>query len=549
MASTYITESVETSGARGGMSADRREAFLALIAPIGVDLNSVEAALARHAARVGYTTNKVRLTEIFNDISHDYDLKCDNEFQRYQKFIKAGDNLRSDSGRMDIFALYGVQKLIQHSPRGKDDEIPTEVIHIFRQLKRPEEIERLKRIFGRNILFISCYDSKENRIQNLVKKLLKTDRKRSRSDLESEAMKIMAIDEEERDHDAGQRVLDCYQHADYVIDCTSKLALANSADRFVSIYFGHPYISPNKDEYCSYHANAASYRSLDLSRQVGAAIFTEKCEVISFGCNEIPKAGGGTYWNDSPSDHRDYALGRDSNHQVREDMATDALKRLQGGWLDAKFSELNPEELSFRAFDAKGAPLKNSMMADVMEYGRMVHAEMNAITDAARSHKSVQDCNLYSTTMPCHLCTKLIVASGIKRVVYIQPYPKSLVHELYSDSVSFDQPDQKGKVSFETLKGVTPNGYRIAFRKSKKRKNPDGTTIDWDPLNAAPSFLSHYPYYRPLEITNQSELEAALKELESSIKRRKPMKSSRRTKAGKVRSEITPPTKAPDTAP
>lgn len=503
------------------MTADRREVFLALIAPIGVDLNAVEAALDHHAARVGYQTNTVRLTDLFDEISHDYDLKFKGEFQRYQKYIEAGDALRSDTGRMDIFALYGVQKLLQYGPRGTADEIPAEVVHIFRQLKRPEEIEALKKIFGRNILFISCYDSKENRIQNLVKKLLKTERGRSRSDLESEAMKIMAIDEEERDHNAGQRVIDCYQHADYVLDCTSKLSLSASAERFIDIYFGHPYISPSRDEYCSYHANAASYRSLDLSRQVGAAIFTDRCEVVSFGCNEIPKAGGGTYWADSDSDHRDYALGRDSNHQVREDMATDALKRLQSDWLDPKYSHLNPEELSFRAFEATGAPLKNSMLADVIEYGRMVHAEMNAITDAARSHKSVQDCNLYSTTMPCHLCTKLIIAAGIKRVVYIQPYPKSLVHELYSDSVAFDQQNQNGKVSFETLKGVTPNGYRIAFRKSRKRKNPDGTTLDWDPLKSAPTFLSYYPYYRPLETMNQRELQFALQTLETVIKKRR----------------------------
>jgi hypothetical protein len=86
---------------------------------------------------------------------------------------------------------------------------------------------------------------KENRIQNLVKKLLKTEQGRSRSDLESEAMKVMAIDDEEREHNAGQRVIDCYQHADYVLDCKSKLSLCESAERFIDIFSGHPYVSPN----------------------------------------------------------------------------------------------------------------------------------------------------------------------------------------------------------------------------------------------------------------------------------------------------------------
>lgn len=282
----------------------------------------------------------------------------------------------------------------------------------------------------------------------------------------------------------------------------------------IELYFGNPFLSPLKDEYCSYHANAASYRSLDLSRQVGAAIFSPDCEIISLGCNEVPKAGGGTYWAEDENDRRDFVGGRDSNHQVREDMATDALKRLQPTWLEPKLRELSPEELALRAFETGDAPLKGSMIADVMEYGRMVHAEMNALSDAARSNKSTKDCTLYCTTMPCHLCTKLIIAAGIKRVVYVQPYPKSLVQELYSDSVAVDQPHRTDLVRFETLKGVTPNGYRIAFRKVKPRKDrATGAVIEWDGKESAPIFLSYYPYYRALEITAEKELEAAVSEL------------------------------------
>lgn len=500
---------------------DRREAFFALIAPIGVNLNAVEAALRKALKTVEYECNSIRLTEIFEDLNHDYDLSHSDEFERYQKFIAGGDQLRIETKRNDIFALYGIQKLIQYGPRDLEDDVPKNVIHIFRQLKRPEEIETLKKVFGRNILFVSCYDSKENRVNNLIKNLLRTQRGRSRTDLESEALKIIAIDEDERENKAGQRVLDCYQHADYVLDCQSKSCLDKSAQRMVEIYFGNPFISPLKDEYCSYHANAASYRSLDLSRQVGAAIFSPDCEIISLGCNEVPKAGGGTYWAEDENDRRDFVNGRDSNHQVREDMATDALKRLQPNWLGPKLKDLAPEELALRAFETGDSPLKGSMIADVMEYGRMVHAEMNALADAARSNKSTKDCTLFCTTMPCHLCTKLIIASGIKRVVYIQPYPKSLVQELYNDSVAIDQPHRTDMVRFETLKGVTPNGYRIAFRKTKPRKDKvSGNALEWQGKESAPIFLSYYPYYRQLEITAEKELLAAITALNKVVEGR-----------------------------
>jgi deoxycytidylate deaminase len=497
------------------MADERREVFFGLIAPIGINLDAVELTLSKSLERVNYKANNIRLTTIFAELGTKYEVKYTDEYDRYAKLIKAGDSLCKDAGRNDILALYGIEYLKLYQSRETNDEIPEQVAHIFRQIKRPEEIITLKEVFGRNAMFISCYSSKENRKDYLVKKLLKTNRGINKTELESMALKIMSIDENEKDMPSGQRVMECYQHADFVLDCTDLSTLTRSADRLIDIYFGHPFISPSKDEYCSYFANAASYRSLDLSRQVGAAIFTDECEVVALGCNEVPKAGGGTYWHDSECDHRDYAIGQDSNQQVKQDMARDALVRLQDTWLIDKYKNLSPERLSYQALEAKGAPLRGSMISDVIEYGRMVHAEMNAITDAARTRKSTQDTTLYCTTMPCHLCTKLVIASGIKRVVYVQPYSKSLVDELFSDSVAIDQGLQPNKVTFETLKGVTPNGFRIAFRKTSKRKNDDGTAISWNPLQAVPTFLSSFPYYRPLEITASAEFKKAFNKVMS----------------------------------
>lgn len=489
----------------------RREAFIALIAPIGINLNAVQSALQDSLKQIGYTSNHVRLTSIFDEIDHSYDTAPEDEYDRYVKLIAAGDKLCEDTKRNDIFALYGIHSLSRLNPRGDNEPIPEEVIHVFRQVKRVDEIRTFKEVFGRNILFLSCFASKEDRVSNLVKKLLETKRGVNRADLESLALKIISLDEDERGKPHGQRVVDCYPYADYVVDCSNHSALNNSIDRFIDIYFGHPFVSPTKDEYCSYFANAASYRSLDLSRQVGAAIFSKECEIIALGCNEVPKAGGGTYWADSEDDARDFALGRDSNQQVREDMTRDVLVRLQKDWLRDDLKDHNPADLSKLALNGPHAPLKGSMINDVLEYGRMVHAEMNALGDAARSRKSTQDAVLYCTTMPCHLCTKLIIASGIARVVYLQPYPKSLVEELYADSVSLESNSKEKRVHFETLKGVTPNGFRMAFRKTSRRKNPDGSVISWDPLSATPVFLSHFAYYQQLETKASEDFRDSIK--------------------------------------
>src|SRR5512136_601250 len=52
----------------------------------------------------------------------------------------------------------------------------------------------------------------------------------------------------------------------------------------------------------------------------------------------------------------------------------------------------------------------------------VLHAEANAITKVARSNNSSENSTLYVTTSPCMECAKLIIQSGIKRVVYCNKY-------------------------------------------------------------------------------------------------------------------------------
>src|SRR5439155_12870624 len=99
----------------------------------------------------------------------------------------------------------------------------------------------------------------------------------------------------------------------------------------------------------------------------------------------------------------------------------------------------------------KSETIGKASVLDVIEYGREVHAEMAALTDAAKRGTSVRGCVLYCTTFPCHECARLIVSAGIARVVYIEPYPKSKVAELYEDSIGLaDRRTELGnRVRFE----------------------------------------------------------------------------------------------------
>lgn len=63
-----------------------------------------------------------------------------------------------------------------------------------------------------------------------------------------------------------------------------------------------------------------------------------------------------------------------------------------------------------------------------------VHAEQNAIIQAAKLGVSVEGATLYCTHQPCVICAKMIINSGIKRVVYKQGYPDEFSLEMFDEA-------------------------------------------------------------------------------------------------------------------
>ena len=136
------------------------------------------------------------------------------------------------------------------------------------------------------------------------------------------------------------------------------------------------------------------------------------------------------------------------------------------------------EELTIkRNSQAASGALAGSRVMDLTEYGRVVHAEMLAICDAARTGRSVKGATLYCTAFPCHNCTKHLLASGIRRVVYMEPYPKSRAKDLHPDEIEVEA-DSISKMSFVPFMGISPFRYRDLFQKGR-RKAEDGKAHDW----------------------------------------------------------------------
>jgi len=64
------------------------------------------------------------------------------------------------------------------------------------------------------------------------------------------------------------------------------------------------------------------------------------------------------------------------------------------------------------------------------ELCRGIHAEQNAIIQAATSGTSIEGADLYATHHPCSLCVKMIINAGIKRVFFAEGYPDDLAKDL-----------------------------------------------------------------------------------------------------------------------
>jgi cytidine deaminase len=295
----------------------------------------------------------------------------------------------------------------------------------------------------------------------------------------------------------GQNVRDAFPLGDVFIDTTSRKNCEEMTRRFINLLFGNNEITPTHDEYGMYMAKSASLRSSDLSRQVGATIFRRTGEIITMGCNEVPKSGGGTYWSDESNDRRDIVEGYDPNERRKVEVLVDILDRLKKG------GHLSPELLDIR--DPYGIAQKllkenaddsisNSKIMDLLEFGRIIHAEMSAICDASRKGVPIEGSTLYSTTFPCHLCAKHIVASGICRVVYLEPYPKSYASDLHPDSIVVDYVGTTEKVRFEAFLGISPFRYRDLFEKGR-RKYSGGLAQKWFKNVKRPMIEVYYPSY------------------------------------------------------
>ena len=396
--------------------------------------------------------------------------------------MDAGNTARTESNNKAILTCAAADRIQsirekKAAIQGSKPQLPGTAF-IISSLKHPEEVSKFREIYPNNFFLFAINESKESRLANLNKRNIGND----------DAIKLIERDANEKD-EFGQHTRDVFEMADFhlTLNCKEKPTKSNTPvedpmkktirrqiTRILDLIFGNPFITPTFDEYAMFLAYSSGLRSADLGRQVGAVISNKNNEIIATGANEVPKYGGGQYWPDAITfeddpNGRDYIRGYDANKKEHQHL------------IDSIVASYKYKDEQDR--DAFQERLTNSQIKYLTEYGRAVHAEMAAIVACARTGISLNGATLYCTTFPCHNCAKHIINAGIERVVYVEPYPKSKTFELYDDSTSMTEKDDK--VYFEEFVGIGPRRFfdlfslRLSNGISLERKDRVGNALHW----------------------------------------------------------------------
>jgi len=440
--------------------------ILGLVYGAGAETDTFQTALAENLQHYGYRLCTVHLSNYFASVLRKPSF-TDQRPGAMRELQDMGDELRQKTGRNDAVALLGVYLMAsKRHGAGKD-----RIAWLLRSFKRPEEIELLRRIYGARFILLSLHVPESARRRNAERRWQRWAPQTSLR-YEEEATRDIRRDEEDRTIEYGQAERSTFAAADFFVDGRSPSQVQSSVARAVRLMFGEPFEPPMRDEQAMFHAFAAGLRSAEMGRQVGAAIVDQGGDLLVVGTNEVPSGRGGLYWSPDEPDHRDFAEEPplDSNTIWQRRISRELLVQMaEAGWLKAAMVtkladgavDVNEDQLDRFLRDVKPTRFRN-----ITEFGRSVHAEMDALTTATRHGTSVRGAILACTTFPCHNCTRHVIAAGIRKVLYMLPYPKSLARQLHGDALVIEPETNRlidGKVVFDQYTGVAPRVYPQYF--------------------------------------------------------------------------------------
>lgn len=457
------------------------ELIIGLVCAVGTEKGLVIDLLRERLGRAGYSVQLVKVSKDVIPLLQPVPDETEDKFKSISSLMDAGNSARSRAEDDSVLALGAATQIFSRRTQDNGQPLPlAKTAFIIDSLKRPEEVEKLRLIYPSGFVLVGIHESESRRLRYLIDTLGLS---------ETNAKSLIHRDAEESKIKHGQRVNKTFHLADFFVKISKNHdQLRADVTRIVDLWFGNPFITPTFDEHAMFLAFSAALRSADLSRQVGAVV-TKNSQILSAGANDCPKAGGGLYWptrNSETGSIDDHPSGRDykridgDSNRAEQNRIIDQIVR------DGMKEEYGLDEAKLRKL------LDYSLIRDLTEYGRVVHAEMEAILSCSRNGLSTVGTTLFCTTFPCHNCAKHIVAAGVERVVYVEPYPKSKALGFHDDSIATNEEEKRGRlVLFDAFVGIGPRRFFDLFSmelgssyKLSRKNNSTGKVQAWSIENA-----------------------------------------------------------------
>lgn len=252
-----------------------------------------------------------------------------------------------------------------------------------------------------------------------------------------------------------QNVPECVLLSDYALNNEINDKYKHKIARLLVLIDKPGTVYPTADEVFMNLAYSLSLRSTCLSRQVGAVITNTDGFVLTAGWNDVGSGQLGCSLNCK----RDYTKYSGDDHllsvwgQEIDDLKKSGLldnisdsdyfcfkdiksKQIINDKIDKIFNEFEvPSKMDKKSkelFHNLKNNLKDKLSIKRLEFARALHAEENALLQAARfGGNGVAGGTIYTTTFPCELCAKKIYQSHLDRVVYTEPYPDSISENIF----------------------------------------------------------------------------------------------------------------------
>lgn len=465
-----------------------QELIVALVGPVGSGCTTVAASMAKMLKDdYGYDPVLITLSSLIREHSKEVALEIGEDLSpndRVDSYQNIGNTLRKKFGDEYIVDRAIERIAVERDQRNGYIEVdgarvvmPERRVYFLDSLKNPAELKKLRQVYGDLLWVVSVFAPETVRLDRLV-----------RSGMDPENARYAMKRDYDEEINSGQKVSKTAHQANYFIRNSSenKDDVYLPVSRFIQTIFGVKLHTPTIYEKGMMEAASAAVRSACLSRQVGAAIYDKHGDLLGVGCNDVPRFGGGLYGEGEESDHRCFRWqGNECHNDKHKKQLSERIAHAVGA-------------------DASTAPLvvaetMDGGVANLIEFSRSVHAEMEAIVSVARlGTGSTIHSTLYTTTFPCHNCARHIVAAGVSTVYYVEPYSKSLALHLHSDAISLSE-HSDDKVRFLQYEGFAPRTSLRLFSSSGRERKNDGKFVETNPRQAKPSFATPLDAYTTTE--------------------------------------------------